>query len=320
MQRDTTDKPRKPHTSRREFLAAGKRGGFDFHHRPAARVGRGWFLPSERINVAGIGCGGMGGGDIATITKLGANYVALCDVDHERGAGSFNAHPEAKRYKDFREMIDKEAKNIDAVTVGTPDHTHAVAALAAIRAGSTSMPEADDAHAPRMPRADESGQGGRRDDLDGQPGARQRRLALDERVDSGGRDRRGPRGPCLDRPRGQAVETRHPVSDGHALGAGFARLEPVARPNAGAALSPGLRPLRLARLVGLWHRSARRHGLPHRRSSGLGPKSSRRATSRPASRTTARISTATNRTSSRFRLRRSYITTSPPAAACHPCG
>jgi hypothetical protein len=91
--------------------------------------------PSERLNVAGIGCGGMGGGDIATITKLGANYVALCDVDEARAAGTFNAHPQARRYKDFREMLDKEAGNIDAVTIGTPDHIHAVAAMAAIKAG-----------------------------------------------------------------------------------------------------------------------------------------------------------------------------------------
>jgi predicted dehydrogenase len=77
----------------------------------------------------------MGGGDIATLTKLGASYAALCDVDPSRAAGSFRAHPDARQYKDFREMLDKEAKNIDAVSVGTPDHTHAVAAMAAIKAG-----------------------------------------------------------------------------------------------------------------------------------------------------------------------------------------
>lgn len=85
--------------------------------------------------MAGIGCGGMGGGDIGTFTKLGCEFVALCDVDDERGAGTFNAHPQARRYRDFRELMDKEAKHIDAVTVGTPDHIHAVATLAALRAG-----------------------------------------------------------------------------------------------------------------------------------------------------------------------------------------
>jgi predicted dehydrogenase len=97
--------------------------------------GQGQIPPSERVNIAGIGCGGMGGADIGTLTKLGSNYVALCDVDDDRAAGTFNAHPQARRYKDFRQMLDREAKIIDAVSVGTPDHTHAVAAMAAIRAG-----------------------------------------------------------------------------------------------------------------------------------------------------------------------------------------
>ena len=74
-----------------------------------------------------IGAGGMGGGDIATVAGLGANIVALCDVDEARAGRSFQNFPDARRYKDFREMIDKEEANIDAVTVGTPDHIHAVA-------------------------------------------------------------------------------------------------------------------------------------------------------------------------------------------------
>ena len=97
--------------------------------------GPGQTPPSERVNIAGIGCGAMGGADIGTLTKLGANFVALVDVDEVRAKGTFSAHPEARRYKDFREMIDKEAKNIDAVTVSTPDHVHAIAAMTAIKAG-----------------------------------------------------------------------------------------------------------------------------------------------------------------------------------------
>ncbi len=126
-------------TSRRKFLAtsaAAAASAFSFSFVPRHVLGGpGQTAPSERPNIAGIGCGGMGGGDIATFTKLGANFIALCDVDEARAAGTFNAHPNARRYKDFREMIDKEAKNIDAVTVGTPDHIHAVAAMAAIKAG-----------------------------------------------------------------------------------------------------------------------------------------------------------------------------------------
>ena len=108
------------------------------------------------MNVAGIGAGGMGGGDIATHAKNGANIVALCDVDDERAAGSFKAFPKARRYKDFREMLDKEAKNIDAVTVGTPDHIHAVAVDGGDPGGQARLlPEAAHPHAARMPRADE---------------------------------------------------------------------------------------------------------------------------------------------------------------------
>jgi len=133
-------KPQKPHsTSRRDFLsttALAASSVFSFTIVPRHVLGGpGQTAPSERPNIAGIGCGGMGGGDIATFTKLGANFIALCDVDETRAAGTFQAHPHARRYKDFREMLDREAGNIDAVTVGTPDHIHGVAAMAAIKAG-----------------------------------------------------------------------------------------------------------------------------------------------------------------------------------------
>jgi predicted dehydrogenase len=122
--------------TRRTFLSTAAAGGFGFTIVPRHVLGgAGQVPPSERVNVAAIGAGGMGGGDIATVHRLGANIVALCDVDEIRAAGSFNAFPQARRYKDFRVMLDKEAKHIDAVTVGTPDHIHAVAAMAALRAG-----------------------------------------------------------------------------------------------------------------------------------------------------------------------------------------
>lgn len=123
-------------TSRRKFLATAAAGAFSFSIVPRHVLGGpGQTPPSERVRIAGIGSGGMGGGDIATLTKLGAEYIALCDVDENRAAGTFNAHPKARKYKDFRVMLEKEAHNIDAVSVGTPDHTHAVAAMAAIKAG-----------------------------------------------------------------------------------------------------------------------------------------------------------------------------------------
>lgn len=123
--------------SRRKFLAiAGGAAAWSVTIVPRHVLGgAGELPPSERVNVAGIGAGGMGGGDIATHAKNGANIVALCDVDDQRAAGSFAAFPKAARYKDFRRMLEKEAKHVDAVTVGTPDHVHAVASMAAIRAG-----------------------------------------------------------------------------------------------------------------------------------------------------------------------------------------
>src|SRR5262245_53554831 len=122
--------------SRRAFLSAMAGGALTFTIVPRHVLGgTGGTPPSERVNVAGIGAGGMGGGDIATVARLGCNIVALCDVDEVRAAGSFNGFPRARKYKDFRIMLDKEAKNIEAVTVGTPDHIHAVAAMAAVRAG-----------------------------------------------------------------------------------------------------------------------------------------------------------------------------------------
>jgi predicted dehydrogenase len=136
MNRKTHGRSKPQTTSRRGFLSAAAGAAMGFTIVPRHVLGGpGRTPPSERINVAGIGVGGMGGGDIATVSRLGANIVALCDVDEARAAGTFNAHPKARRYKDFRQMLDKEAKHIDAVTVSAPDHIHAVAAMAAIRAG-----------------------------------------------------------------------------------------------------------------------------------------------------------------------------------------
>lgn len=135
--KDTTMNPASSsRSSRRTFLAKAGAAAFGFTIVPRNVLGGAGFTPpSERVTLAGIGAGGMGGGDIANHAEKGANIVAVCDVDEVRAAKIFNAFPNARRYKDFREMIDKEAKHIDAVTVGTPDHTHAVAAMAAIRAG-----------------------------------------------------------------------------------------------------------------------------------------------------------------------------------------
>jgi predicted dehydrogenase len=89
--------------------------------------------PSEKLNIASIGVGGMGAGDVNDVSR--ENIVALCDVDLRHAAGTFKKFPQAKQYRDFRKMFDEMEKQIDAVTVSTPDHTHAVAAMAAIKRG-----------------------------------------------------------------------------------------------------------------------------------------------------------------------------------------
>jgi predicted dehydrogenase len=92
--------------------------------------------PNEKIRIAGIGVGGQGGADLLHLEKTGqAAFVALCDVDEKRGAMSFDRFTDAKHFRDFRKMFDDMADGIDAVVVGTPDHTHAVAAMAAIKHG-----------------------------------------------------------------------------------------------------------------------------------------------------------------------------------------
>ncbi len=94
--------------------------------------GKGHIPPSDKLNIAGIGVGGQGGGDISQMQS--ENIVALCDVDWERAARTVTKFPHAKRYDDFRIMLERQ-KDIDAVVVATPDHVHAVAALTAIRHG-----------------------------------------------------------------------------------------------------------------------------------------------------------------------------------------
>ena len=102
--------------------------------------GQGHKAPSDKLNIACIGVGGKGRSDSQAM--IGENVIALCDVDEERAAEKhgdeqksiFDLVPQAKFYKDFRVMLEKE-KDIDAVTVSTPDHTHAVAAMMAIKMG-----------------------------------------------------------------------------------------------------------------------------------------------------------------------------------------
>lgn len=118
---------------RRQFLKTATGTAAAFTIVPRHVLGRGTTPPSEKLNIAGIGAGGQGGGDINAVSG-GNNIVALCDVDLRR-ASAIKKFPKAKVYRDFRKMFDEMENKIDAVVVGTPDHTHAVAAMAAIKRG-----------------------------------------------------------------------------------------------------------------------------------------------------------------------------------------
>ena len=87
----------------------------------------------EKLNIAGIGIGGRGAANINGVAS--ENIVALCDVDEQRAGPTFARFPQAKRYRDFRRMLDEVQDQIDAVVIGTPDHVHAPAGMMAMRMG-----------------------------------------------------------------------------------------------------------------------------------------------------------------------------------------
>ena len=118
--------------SRRSFVG-GASAATAFTIVPRHVLGRGFQAPSDTLTIACIGVGGMGANDVDGVAK--ENVYALVDVDWRQADNSFRKYPLAKRYKDFREMLDKDGRAIDAVTVSTPDHNHAVITLAALRAG-----------------------------------------------------------------------------------------------------------------------------------------------------------------------------------------
>jgi len=116
---------------RRRFLAgAAATAGFTIVPRHVLG-GQGVTAPSDKLNIAAVGVGGMGKNNVEKCA-LTENIVALCDVDFAFADPVFQKYPGAKRYRDFREMLDKQPE-IDAVIVATPDHSHTVVAMAAMK-------------------------------------------------------------------------------------------------------------------------------------------------------------------------------------------
>ncbi len=130
------NEPRKPN-SRRSFLKKTALATTGFMIIPRHVLGGpGFIAPSDRLIIAGIGVGGKGESDLRMFSESGRAEIGfLCDVDDRRAAASRARFPKAKYYKDYREMLDKEGKNFDAVSVSTPDHNHAVQTMAAMEMG-----------------------------------------------------------------------------------------------------------------------------------------------------------------------------------------
>lgn len=130
------EKPESSAASRRDFIKKGALSAAAFYIVPRHVLGKGFVAPSDKLNLAAIGAGGKGTSDIWNAYNNGAeNVVALCDVDWKVAAESVKRYPNARKYQNYKEMLDKEGKNIDAVTISTPDNTHAVIAMAAMQAG-----------------------------------------------------------------------------------------------------------------------------------------------------------------------------------------
>ncbi|MFN8583534.1 MAG: Gfo/Idh/MocA family oxidoreductase [Gemmatimonadaceae bacterium] len=262
--------------SRRDFVADTSIAAAAFTIVPRHVLGRGFRAPSDTLNVACIGVGGMGYNDVKGMSI--ENIYALCDVDDRSAERAYREWPHAKRYRDFRELLDKE-KTIDAVTVTTPDHVHAAAAMMALKAGkhvycqkplarTVGEVRALKAEAARRPKqATQMGNQGHAGE-----GVRQLRewveagvIGTVQRVELWTNRPIWPQG--INRP--TEAHNVPPTLDWN-LWLGLA---------AESAVPPRLRALQLARLVGLWHRRDGRHGLPTSwtRPSGSSTSSIRRA-------------------------------------------
>lgn len=129
--------PSKTQKSRRSFVKKSLMGGAAFTIVPRGVLGgTGFIPPSDTLYIAGIGVGGKGQSDLTSFAKHKQVKIAyLCDVDEQRAARSVKRFSKATYYKDYRQMLDRVENDIDAVSVSTPDHSHAVQTMAAMQRG-----------------------------------------------------------------------------------------------------------------------------------------------------------------------------------------
>ncbi len=121
--------------SRRQFIKTLGFAGAAFTIVPRHVIGKGYTAPSDTLYIGGIGVGGKGYSDLTESSKSpNAKVVALCDVDDRSAKRARDTFGEATYYKDYRQMLEKES-GLDAVTISTPDHMHAIQAMAAMEKG-----------------------------------------------------------------------------------------------------------------------------------------------------------------------------------------
>ena len=121
-------------TSRRRFLTTlSGAAAFQIVPSHVIRAQDGKQSPNDKLNIAFVGAGGRGAANLGGCS--GENVYAFADCDERRCSDSVRKHPGAKYYRDWREMLDKEGKNLDCVVVSTPDHNHAIVAMAAMQLG-----------------------------------------------------------------------------------------------------------------------------------------------------------------------------------------
>ena len=125
------------HISRRSFLQQSAMAAAALTVVPNSVLGKshGHMAPSDKLNVAVVGPGGRAGSILNSTSLAGENIAALCDIDWEKAAPQFERFPNAKKFNDWRTMFDEVGKTLDAVVVGTSDHSHCIVAAQAITMG-----------------------------------------------------------------------------------------------------------------------------------------------------------------------------------------
>ncbi len=129
-----TEESNKKTVSRRAFLGTTTAVAAGITIIPSHAVaGLGHKAPSDKLNIVGIGIGGMGATNLRHLES--ENIIGLCDVDWKYAKKTFDKYPKAKKYKDWRKMYDEMDRDFDAVVIATADHTHAVISSTALTLG-----------------------------------------------------------------------------------------------------------------------------------------------------------------------------------------